>query len=677
MTVVPGLRVLGTTLLEQMAAGEPNLPVDDYSLASGATAITGEVIVEHQTRGIRVLQEGEVLAASTQGSGGYGDVLERDPAAVMEDLRTDAIRDWTARNVFCVAYDAETLIVDEEGTRALRAEHRKRRLSSGRPYAEFAAEWEERRPPEQVLKYFGEWPFLSGAEPADGRADLIGRERFSAAALGGEGVAFAPYVWEHLAEFVHQPATDWWRDGTTARRLLVDAASLAGADAMVVDACGEALRAVAAGGPGVDVLDGFVEHGRGAQRVRAYRGARRVRAVRGGGAPARPRDARGVARRRRARGRRGGRGCAQRPRARVPGGRRRRASGHGSRRRNGGRRRCESAGVAKYYGRPLLAVAAGSEAWVEGRDGVDVRILGDDGAWPTLSAGVVLTEDLSKTWDAAGWPKSGAAHDEDRHPRGRGHGAQHRARVPAGRLRRRAVLPHGGDPRGRVRGTRRRGRRRPDGHGQCPGGRRGRRARARVRAPGRRTSSELLLGEAEAAAGRRRHPRHEHVVAAARPAEECRAPAGALPGACTGSTQPTDPAGRSGLRRRRLTPGVVERSAELLVEGGKSRACYGGPRLAFIANRLQYALIREALQLLEDGVADAETIDAVITECLGPRWAVVGPLRSSDLAGIDTVVAVAEQLYAGLSRVTEPQRVLRDLQDAGRLGARAGRGFHD
>ena len=161
MTVVPGLRVLGTSVLEQMAAGEPDLPVDDYSLASGETAITGEVIVEHQTRGIRVLQEGEVLAASTQGSGGYGDVLERDPVAVMEDLRIDAISDWTARNVFCVAYDPETLIVDEEGTRALRDAQREKRRSEAKPYDEFVAEWETGVPPEQVLKYFGEWP--SGA----------------------------------------------------------------------------------------------------------------------------------------------------------------------------------------------------------------------------------------------------------------------------------------------------------------------------------------------------------------------------------------------------------------------------------------------------------------------------------------------------------------------------------
>ena len=90
-------------LLELMAAGEPSLPTDDFMLASGETALGGEVIVEHQTRGIRVVQEGDVLAASTQGSGGYGDVLERDPEAVVEDVRADRISDWTAREVYAVA----------------------------------------------------------------------------------------------------------------------------------------------------------------------------------------------------------------------------------------------------------------------------------------------------------------------------------------------------------------------------------------------------------------------------------------------------------------------------------------------------------------------------------------------------------------------------------------------
>ncbi len=158
MTVVPGIRVVGADLLELMAAGEPNLPTDDYSLASGDTALGGEIIVEHQTRGIRIVAEGDVLAASTQGSGGYGDVLERDSHAVIHDLRADLVSDWTAREVFGVVYDLETMLVDEEQTRIRREQHRTRRLANARPYAEFIADWEQRRPPDAVLKYFGEWP---------------------------------------------------------------------------------------------------------------------------------------------------------------------------------------------------------------------------------------------------------------------------------------------------------------------------------------------------------------------------------------------------------------------------------------------------------------------------------------------------------------------------------------
>jgi N-methylhydantoinase B/oxoprolinase/acetone carboxylase alpha subunit len=158
MTVIPGIRVIGADLLALMGAGEPDLPTDDYSLASGDTALGGEIIVEHQTRGIRIVVEGDVLAASTQGSGGYGDVLERDSHAVIHDLRADLVSDWTAREVFGVVYDPETMLVDEEQTQVRREQHRARRLANARPYAEFVADWEQRRPPDAVLKYFGEWP---------------------------------------------------------------------------------------------------------------------------------------------------------------------------------------------------------------------------------------------------------------------------------------------------------------------------------------------------------------------------------------------------------------------------------------------------------------------------------------------------------------------------------------
>ena len=179
----------GSNLLELMAAGEPDLPTDDYTLASGETALGGEVIVEHQTRGIRVVQEGDVLAASTQGSGGYGDVLERDPQAVVEDVRADRISDWTAREVFAVAYDPETLIVDEAATAELRRAHRARR-SAARPAVRRVHRRVGAAAPAragaQVLRRVA----LGRAEPRRG-ADLSGRDRF----LVGAG---RPRVWPSL-----------------------------------------------------------------------------------------------------------------------------------------------------------------------------------------------------------------------------------------------------------------------------------------------------------------------------------------------------------------------------------------------------------------------------------------------------------------------------------------------
>lgn len=123
-------------------------------------------------------------------------------------------------------------------------------------------------------------------------------------------------------------------------------------------------------------------------------------------------------------------------------------------------------------------------------------------------------------------------------------------------------------------------------------------------------------------------------------------------------------------------PEVVQWSVSVLREAGKR------PTLApaidgFLANRLQYALIREALDLVDRGLVSPEQVDAAITDCLGPRWAVIGPMRSTDLAGVSTALAVAAQLYPQLSTAREPQRVLRALAQEGRLGVAAGAGFYD
>jgi acetophenone carboxylase len=159
-TTLPGIQVRGADALERMAAGDPNLPSDDYelSVAQERNTLGGEVIMEHQTRGIRILAEGDILAASTQGSGGYGDVLERDPAAVIEDIRKQIVTPGVAREVFGVVVDQQRLVLDAEATAERRKAIREARRANAKPYAQWVKGWEARQPPEAATKWFGAWP---------------------------------------------------------------------------------------------------------------------------------------------------------------------------------------------------------------------------------------------------------------------------------------------------------------------------------------------------------------------------------------------------------------------------------------------------------------------------------------------------------------------------------------
>jgi 3-hydroxybutyryl-CoA dehydrogenase len=97
----------------------------------------------------------------------------------------------------------------------------------------------------------------------------------------------------------------------------------------------------------------------------------------------------------------------------------------------------------------------------------------------------------------------------------------------------------------------------------------------------------------------------------------------------------------------------------------------------FLWNRLQLALVREALHVVEQGIAGPEAVDQAITVGLGLRWAAVGPLRLMDLGGLATFHAIAGYLYRDLSAAQEPQPLLADKVAAGNTGLRAGRGFYE
>jgi 3-hydroxybutyryl-CoA dehydrogenase len=97
----------------------------------------------------------------------------------------------------------------------------------------------------------------------------------------------------------------------------------------------------------------------------------------------------------------------------------------------------------------------------------------------------------------------------------------------------------------------------------------------------------------------------------------------------------------------------------------------------FLWNRLQLALVREAIHIVEQGIARPEDVDLAVQWGLGLRWAAAGPLRIMDLAGLQTFRAVAASLFPELSAARAPQKLLEDAIAKGHLGARAGRGFYD
>lgn len=100
--------------------------------------------------------EGEIYMICQGSGGGYGDVLERDPALVMKDLAEDLMSHENARDIYKVDYDERTLVVDEEGTRTLRDAYRRERISRGKPFAQFCRDWVTAEPPAQV-PYYGSW----------------------------------------------------------------------------------------------------------------------------------------------------------------------------------------------------------------------------------------------------------------------------------------------------------------------------------------------------------------------------------------------------------------------------------------------------------------------------------------------------------------------------------------
>lgn len=130
-------------------------------------------------------------------------------------------------------------------------------------------------------------------------------------------------------------------------------------------------------------------------------------------------------------------------------------------------------------------------------------------------------------------------------------------------------------------------------------------------------------------------------------------------------------------RGERTSEATMAATCELARRAGRRPIRVERDVPGFLWNRLQLALLREALHIVEQGIASPEDVDLAVELGLGLRWAAVGPFRVADLAGLGTFRAVAESLYPHLSGAAAPQRILEDKISRGETGARSGRGFHD
>jgi 3-hydroxybutyryl-CoA dehydrogenase len=95
----------------------------------------------------------------------------------------------------------------------------------------------------------------------------------------------------------------------------------------------------------------------------------------------------------------------------------------------------------------------------------------------------------------------------------------------------------------------------------------------------------------------------------------------------------------------------------------------------FVGNRLQHALWREAVALVEEGICDAETVDTVIKASFGRRLAVLGPLENADLVGTDLTLAIHQTVLPEIDSRPAPSPYLEKLVADGKLGMKTGEGF--
>lgn len=121
---------------------------------------------------------------------------------------------------------------------------------------------------------------------------------------------------------------------------------------------------------------------------------------------------------------------------------------------------------------------------------------------------------------------------------------------------------------------------------------------------------------------------------------------------------------------------TVDITWQLMEKIGKKPAALLKEAPGFVGNRLQFALLREVLHCVKEGIATAETVDFICKYGIGRRLGVTGPLETADLGGLDVFYNISAYLNADLADDKVGSSVLKQCVDEGRLGAKTGTGLY-
>lgn len=120
---------------------------------------------------------------------------------------------------------------------------------------------------------------------------------------------------------------------------------------------------------------------------------------------------------------------------------------------------------------------------------------------------------------------------------------------------------------------------------------------------------------------------------------------------------------------------VMDRTMTLMAKIGKHPVRVQKDVPGFVGNRLQHALWREAISIVENGIADAATVDECVKFGFGLRLPVLGPLENADLVGTDLTLAIHDYILKHLEDSGEPSPLLKSLVGSGDLGFKSGCGL--